>query len=176
VDARLHLLQGKAKLVTANELNAFLEEFFRDKLAIRNRRVAAARLIGSYEINNTYQYVINRDDVQLSWLRNALAELGGTLAEVPQPEIRTSGKGADAEHSILAEDRDLSQQFLDRWRARVETVTHARHKGMLRVILGETVEQKRFFELALAGREDLLGRRPDGVGTGGGVLPTRWVE
>jgi hypothetical protein len=176
VDARLHLLQGKTKLVTSAELKTLLEQLFRDKLAIRNRRVAAARLIGSYEINNTYQYVINRDDVQLSWLRDALTELGGTLAEVPEPDVRPSGKGADAERGIIAADRDLSQQFVDRWRPRVENVTHARHRGMLRVILGETMEQKRFFDLALAGREDLLGRRPDGVGTGGGVLPTRWVE
>jgi hypothetical protein len=162
--------------VTAAELKALLEEFYRDKLGVRNRRVAAARLIGSYEINNTYQYVINRDDVQLSWLRNAIAELGGKLAEVPEPEVRVSGKGLDAERGVLSDDRDLSQQFVNRWRDRVETVTHARHRGMLRVILGETMEQKRFFELALAGREDLLGRRPDGIGTGGGVLPTRWVE
>ncbi|MBA2602088.1 MAG: hypothetical protein H0U94_00740 [Acidobacteria bacterium] len=46
---------------------------------------------------------------------------------------------------------------------------------MLRVILGEIVEQQRFFDLALAGRTDLLGRRADGAGTGGGVMPTRWV-
>jgi len=162
--------------VTSAELKALLEEFYRDKLAIRNRRVAAARLVGSYAINNTYQYVINRDDVQLSWLRNALAELSGTLAELPEPEVRAEGKGADAERAILSRDRDLSQQFVDRWKTRVETVTHARHRIMLRVILGETVEQRRFFELALAGRDDLLGRRPDGIGTGGGVLPARWVE
>ena len=40
---------------------------------------------------------------------------------------------------------------------------------MLNVILGETLEHKRFFDLALAGRTDLLGRRADGAGTGGGV-------
>ena len=38
-------------------------------------------------------------------------------------------------------------------------MTNARHRGMLRVILGETLEQKRFFEQGLAGRTDLLGRR-----------------
>ena len=43
------------------------------------------------------------------------------------------------------------------------------------MILGETLEQQRFFEQALAGREDLLGRRADGAGTGDGVMPTRWV-
>ena len=48
---------------------------------------------------------------------------------------------------------------------------------MLNVILGETLEHKRFFEQALAGRTDLLGRRADGAGTGGGVLPhAGWIE
>lgn len=160
----------------ANELKALLEEFTRDKVKLRNRHVAAARAIADYETNNTYQYVINREDMQISWLRAALAELDGWVAEAAEPEVRLSGKGAAAERHILAEDRDLCQQFIDRWTPRVEAMTHARHRGMLRVILGETLEHKRFFELALAGRDDLLGRRPDGIGTGGGVLPTRWVE
>ena len=176
MDSRLHQLQGKAKLVTSAELKALLQDFYRDKLALRNRHVAAARLIGSYEINNTYQYIVNRDDVQVSWLRNALVELGADPVAVPEPEIRATGKGSDAQRAILTEDRDLCQQFLDRWRPRVETMTQARHRGMLGVVLGETKEQKRFFEQALAGRDDLLGRRPDGVGTGGGVLPNRWME
>jgi hypothetical protein len=48
---------------------------------------------------------------------------------------------------------------------------------MLRVILGETLEQKRFFEQALAGRHDLLGRRGAQVGPSHGeVLPSRWIE
>jgi hypothetical protein len=176
MDAGLHHLQGKTELVTSVELKALLEEFYRDKLAMRNRHVAAARLITGYDFNNTYQYIVNREDVQLSWLQNAIRELSGQLAEVPEPEVRPEGKGPDAERRIIADDRDGARQFADRWRDRVEKVTHSRHRGMLRVILGETIEQKRFFELALAGRDDLLGRRMDGAGTGGGVLPTRWVE
>ena len=44
-------------------------------------------------------------------------------------------------------------------------------------ILGETLEQKRFFEQALAGMTDLLGRRGAEVGERvGEVLPTRWIE
>jgi hypothetical protein len=162
--------------VTSRQLKALLEEFYRDKLAARNRHVAASRLIADYETNNTYQYIVNREDVQLTWLREAIAELSGQLAEVPEPEVAARGKGAEAERSIIIEDRDGAQQFVNRWRDRVDTITHARHRGMLRVILGEALEQKRFFEQALAGRDDLLGRRMDGAGTGGGVLPTRWVE
>lgn len=162
--------------MTSVELKALLEEFYRDKLALRNRHVAVARLMGSYDVNNTYQYIINREDMHLAWLKDAIAEAHGSLAELPEPDVRSSGKGQEAERTLLAEDRDLAQQFVERWRDRVERVTHARHRGMLRVVLGETQEHRRFFDLALAGREDLLGRRPDGVGTGGGVLPTRWVE
>jgi len=44
-------------------------------------------------------------------------------------------------------------------------------------ILGETLEAQRFFEQALAGRTDLLGRRTEGVGKlEGHVLSTRWIE
>jgi hypothetical protein len=53
---------------------------------------------------------------------------------------------------------------------------NARHRSLLRVIIGETIEHQRFFEQAIAGRKDLLGRRADGAGTGGGVLGKRWVE
>ena len=55
-------------------------------------------------------------------------------------------------------------------------LTNARLRTMLRLVLGETLEQKRFFDQALAGRTDLLGRRADGAGTKGAVLPTRWVN
>ena len=61
-----------------------------------------------------------------------------------------------------------AQTFVDTWRPRVEAMPNARHRSMLRVILGETLEHKRFFDQALAGRTDLLGRRADGAGTGGG--------
>jgi hypothetical protein len=153
-----------------------LREFYRDKATLRQRHAASARFVSNYDFNNTYQYVINREDVQLAWVRDAVTDLGGTVDDVPQPELRPAGGPAEAEKAVLREDRDSAQAFVDRWRDRVEQMTHARNRIMLRVILGETLEQKRFFDQALAGREDLLGRRADGAGTGGGVLPTRWVE
>jgi hypothetical protein len=54
---------------------------------------------------------------------------------------------------------------------------NARHRAMLRVILGETREQQRSFEQALAGRTDLLGRRGGAAAPAkGDVLPARWIE
>ena len=61
------------------------------------RHQAGARLIAQYDVNNTYQYIINRDDVQLSWLETAIAELGGTVPDQSRSRQRpASGKGADA--------------------------------------------------------------------------------
>jgi hypothetical protein len=175
VDTGLHHLQGKAKLVKATELLALLREFHRDKLTIRQRHVAAARHVPHYDFNNTYQYVICREDVQVNWLSDAITDMGGELEQVPEPEIPAS-KGDSAQTGLLTQDRDAAQAFVDKWRPRIEAMPNARHQTLLRLIVGETLEHKRFFEQALAGRTDLLGRRADGAGTGGGVLPTRWVE
>ena len=159
----------------AHDLLELLREFHRDKLAMYQRHVAAARYVSNYDVNNTYQYIIAREDMQVAWLADAILDMGGTLETVPEPAITPSGKGEQAQASIIAQDRDGADAFLAKWRPRVEAMTHARHKSMLRVIFGETLEHKRFFEQALEGRTDLLGRRADGAGTAGEVLSTRWV-
>ena len=160
--------------MTAAELLEFMTGFYRDKLAIRNRHVAAARFVSDYNINNTYQYVINRDDMHVRWLQDAIVDLGGTPEDQPLPDLDAS-KDKDAQQKMLTADRDAAGKFVGRWRAAVDSLPNARHRSLLRVILGETLEQERFFEQGLAGREDLLGRRADGAGTGDGVLQTRWV-
>ena len=155
-----------------------LLEFYSDKLGALLRHVEHARLIGQYDANNTYQYIINREDVQLTWVSAAIADAGATLPEVAAPagEPRRA-KGEETARRLFEADRLDAQAFMDRWRPRVEAMTDARHRGMLRVILGETREQQRFFEQALAGRTDLLGRRAGVDGEASGeVLPTRWIE
>jgi hypothetical protein len=162
--------------VTSTELLDLLREFYRDKHALRQRHVAAARHISHYDFNNTYQYMINRDDGHVRWLADAIVDMGGQPEDAPVPDVRLQGKGAQAEASLIAADRDGARTFVEKWKGRLEALPNARHRSMLRVILGETLEQQRFFDLALAGRTDLLGRRADGAGTGGGVLSTRWIE
>ena len=162
--------------MNATELLAFLREFYRDKLAMRQRHVAVAKHVPDYDFNNTYQYVIAREDMQLNWLADAITGMGGALEDVAEPGIQGSGKSADVQAQLIGEDRSAAQKFVDTWRPRVEAMPNARHRSLLRVILGETLEHKRFFDQALAGRTDLLGRRADGAGTGGGVLPVRWIE
>lgn len=160
----------------ATELLALLRDFYGHKLVMRQRHVAAARYVPHYDFNNAYQYVIAREDVQLNWLQDAISDQGGEVEGVTEPEIQPTGKGDAGQAELIAADRDAAQAFVDTWRPRLEEMPNARHRSMLRVILGETLEHKRFFEQALAGRTDLLGRRADGAGTGGGVLPVRWME
>jgi hypothetical protein len=148
---------------------ALLEAIYRDKLALRQRHVAAARSVSAYEFNNAYQYVINREDVHLTWLSEAIADAGGTLAEVAEPEI-TGGPTR-----IMAEDRELAGAFVARWKDKIAALSNARHRTMLGLMLGETLEQQRFFALGVAGETDLLGRREGGRARGA-VLPTRWVD
>jgi hypothetical protein len=175
VDEGLHQLQGKTERVT--DLLALLQEFHREKLAMLLRHQASARVVGQYDINNTYQYIINREEAQLSWLATAIADQGGTVVESVDPGRAIAGSSADAAPAVIEADARDAQAFVDRWRPRVEAMTNARHRGMLRVILGETLEHKRFFEQALAGRTDLLGKRAEQLGPAfGEVLPTRWIE
>jgi hypothetical protein len=159
------------------DLLPLLQEFHRDKLAMTLRHQAGARLIGQYDANNTYQYIINREDAQLTWVATAIVELGGTAADASEPARDAKGKGPAVALAIFEEDARDAQAFVDRWRPRVDQMANARHAKMLRVILGETLEQKRFFEQALAGRQDLLGKRGESLGPAyGEVLSSRWIE
>src|SRR3954470_7011044 len=120
VDARLHRLQGKAGVVT--DLLPLLEEFHRERLNLMLRHQAGARFITQYDVNNTYQYIINRDDVQLSWLESAIRELGGAVPTQSEPQRTASGKGAERMRGVIEEDARDAQAFVDRWRPRVDAM------------------------------------------------------
>jgi hypothetical protein len=173
--------------VKSTELLELLREFCRDKLTMRERHFSTAQNISDYDFNNTYQYIIAREDVQLTWLRDAIEGMGGKIEDLPErndPGVagvtrhvtKRTKSDAQSHMRLLEADRAAAKAFADTWRPRIDAMPNARHRSMLRVIIGETIEHQRFFEQALAGRKDLLGRRADGAGTGGGVLPNRWVE
>jgi len=159
------------------ELLSIIDELYGDKLGLRQRHAAAARLVDHYDFNNTYQYIIAREDTHLAWLRAAIADLGGAPgAPAAEPQVDAAGRGAERLKAVFRDDVSLADAFVDKWKTRLPDITNARQRKMCEVVLGETREHRRMFAQALEGREDVLGRRTGGQTTGGGVLATRWVE
>ena len=164
-----------------DDLKKFLTDVAAERLALLQRHEAAARVVGHYDFNNTYQYVIAREETHLSWLRSALEELNTPLPQstlpLPTPEApKVKKEDVSAYRDILAADAKFLTAFVARWRDRVASVTHARHRTMLNVVLGESLEHQRLFDQAAAGFEDVIGRRTGGVARVGAVLPDRWQE
>ena len=100
----------------------------------------------------------------------------GAAAALPIRTRRRAEAQPAAFRPILEEDARTLRAFVDRWRSRVEAMTHARHRTMLNVVLGESLEHVRLFEQGAAGDEDLLGRRTSLAERVGAVLPHRWME
>ena len=168
--------------MTHSALLQLLTEFAADRLTLLLRHEAGARVVAHYDFNNAYQYVISREETHVAWLQSALAERGAGLppacAAIDVPDGPKAGGRVDpaSDHAILEDDARHLASFVERWRPRVAVMTQARHRIMLNVVLGETLEHQRLFQQAASGFEDLLGRRTGGVARTGGVLPTRWVE
>jgi hypothetical protein len=185
VDQVLHHLQGKTEGVTTTsqrDLQALLTAVAAERLSILERHEAGARVVGHYDFNNTYQYVVSREETHLQWLQSALAELAsqlpGSSSTIPVPAVQKKGRTQDAGayRGILEDDAKTLRAFVERWRPKVDALTHARHRTMLGVILGESLEHARLFEQAASGFEDVLGRRTEHASRVGEVLPTRWQE
>lgn len=164
---------------TEHVLPALLTGLTADRLALLARHEASARIVAHYDFNNTYQYVIAREDTHLRWLGEALAGIGLTVpapsTSLGEPTVpKGSGHQASAFHDVLGEDARLLDAFVERWTFPVRALPNARHRRMLEVVLGESREHQRLFEQAAAGFEDVLGRRTAGSPRIGGVLPARW--
>ena len=163
--------------MTPTELQTLLREFYLERLALLMQHEAAARYITDYDVNNGYQYVIAREETHISWLQHALLDSGVALpADPARPDIKPTRKGDEAVLELTGTDARENQRFVDKWREPVEQVTHARQKGMLRVILGEVLEHKRLFEQASQGRTDIIGTRLAINERRGKVTNTRWIE
>lgn len=155
---------------------SLLQELYRERFALFDRHIKGAQVIADYEFNNTYQNVIGREEHHLQWIRGAITDLGGTPDATIAALAVPAGKGKKREDAVIQDDANQQQAFVSKWTARVDGITNARHRTMLTLMLGEMREHLRFFEYALQGRDDLLGRRMEGASTGDGVMPVRWVE
>jgi hypothetical protein len=163
--------------VNQPELQHLLRDFYLERLTLLLRHESAARFVSDYDVNNAYQYIINREETHISWLQHALLDLGADIPADPErPDIKPSRKGQDAVIELAGSDARANLEFVEKWRSRIEGVTHARHKGMLAVILGEMLEHRRLFEQAAEGRTDIIGTALPINERRGKVLETRWVE
>ena len=153
------------------ELLTFLNEFHRETLELFKARQTNAQSVAAYDANNGYQQVLGRQEVHLQWLRDAIAALGGTVADSLD---QVSGKASrETAKSIIDADAANQQAFIERWTPRVAAVTNARHRKMLELILGEMKEHLRVLQQASESRADLLGRHSDGKVLRGTVMAAR---
>ena len=98
-----------------DDLQKFLTDFSAERLALLQRHEAAARVVSHYDFNNTYQYVIAREETHLSWLESALVEFGAALPQttlpLPAPDA-PAGKKVEvaAYRDILAGRREAPRR------------------------------------------------------------------
>jgi len=157
--------------VSPSELLTFLNEFHRDTLELFKTRQTNAQSVAAYDANNGYQQVLGRQEVHLQWLADAIAALGGAAADSPDT---VSGKASrESARSIIDADAGNQKAFIDRWTPRVATVTNARHRKMLELVLGEMKEHLRVLQQAAESRADLLGRHSAGKILRGSVMAAR---
>ncbi|MGH9386878.1 MAG: hypothetical protein ACRD2N_21610, partial [Vicinamibacterales bacterium] len=104
-----------------------------ERTALLQRHEEVAKQVTDYDANNTYQYIVNREETHVSWLQHALLDLGAQIPAEPSRPSLPSSKGADRWKALAAEDSRANQDFVSRWRPKIEPITNARHKGMLDV-------------------------------------------
>ena len=158
--------------MTPTDLAPLLREFYAERLALLQRHVVSARGIGDYDVNNAYQNVVAREETHVYWVHRAILDVGATVPADPGAGGEPSGSGRD----LAAADAAANQAFIARWTPKVAEVTHARHRKMLQVVLGEMQEHQRLFQQAGEGRTDIIGVPLTGTVRTGAVLDTRWVE
>jgi hypothetical protein len=158
--------------VTASTLAPLLREFYAERLALLQRHVASAQVVSDYDVNNAYQYVIAREETHVYWVHRAILDVGGT---VPADAAAPAVPGGNPRDAVVA-DAAANHAFVQRWTPRLPAITHARHRKMLEVVLGEMQEHERLFQQAGDGRTDIIGTPAPGTIRHGVVLGTRWVE
>ena len=158
--------------MTPVELQRLLIDFHTQTLELFNARQANSQSVAAYDANNGYQQVLGRQEVHLRWLSDAIAALGGAIVDVPPPQM-TGKASREAAKSIIERDAAGQKAFIDRWTPIVPTVTNARNRKMLELILGEMKEHLRVLQQAAESRADLLGRHSDGKVLRGAVMAVR---
>ncbi len=161
-------------MTTTLLLADLIRDFLIERTSLLMRHEDVAQQVPDYDINNAYQYIVAREETHLSWLQHALLDLGAALPADPARQTVAVGKG-DAWKTLASEDARANARFVDKWRAQVDEISNARHKGMLKVVLGEMLEHKRLFDQAAEGRKDLIGSSLAINDHSGVVMGARWT-
>ena len=159
---------------TTTNLADLIRDFLIERTALLMRHEDVAQQVPDYDINNAYQCIVAREQTHLSWLQHALLDLGAPLPADPARLAVAVVKG-DAWKTLAADDARSAAQFVEQWRPKVEDVSHARHKGMLKVVLGEMLEHKHLFDQAAAGNKNLIGTSLAINDHTGVVMGARWT-
>ena len=161
-----------------DELKKFLTDFAGERLALLQRHEAARprRQPLRFQQHLSVRHRPRRDASVLAGERARRARRRRfRRPTLPLPVTGRAERARRARSPRIGtsspDDAKFLGAFVARWRDRVATVTHARHRTMLGVVLGESLEHQRLFEQAAAGFEDVLGRRSGGVARVGAVLP-----
>ena len=89
--------------MTNAELADRLSVFLREGTALLQRHEEVAKQVTDYDVNNTYQYIVAREETHQSWLHHALLDLGAQIPAEPSRPTLAVGKG-DAWKTLAAED------------------------------------------------------------------------
>ena len=96
-----------------SELQQLLTDFAAERLALLQRHEAGARVVGHYDFNNTYQYVITREETHLAWLQSALSRAGCDVAggHAPLPTPRRRRRARNEEPRPIATSSTTTRSF-----------------------------------------------------------------
>ena len=78
----------------STDLEHLIRDFYVARLALLMRHEEVARHVSDYDVNNAYQYIINREETHVSWLQHALLDLRGAIPADPAgTALAAPGKG-----------------------------------------------------------------------------------
>ncbi len=139
----------KQKAVSDPTLAELIRDFYLERVSLlmRHEDVGAARHRLRHQQRLPVHHRPRGDAPVVAAARAARPAARRSSTTRPRTALAAPGKG-DAWKSLAADDARANAQFVEKWRPKVEIVTNARHKGMLKVILGEMLEHKRLFDQA----------------------------
>ena len=102
--------------MSAPALADLIRDCYLERVALLMRHEDVAVTVTDYDINNAYQYIIAREETHLSWLQQALLDLGAPLPADPARGAALTVKG-DGWKSLAADDAAANARFVEKWRA-----------------------------------------------------------